>query len=75
MDNELDKAVLKEVQSIQKQSEEWQEVCGHIKTLITEWDHTKTEPIKLVADINNFLDHAFQYMPIALAEIKEYSKR
>ena len=71
--SEIDNAVLKDIQSLQKQKEDWVEVAAHVKDLITNWDHTKTDPVGVLSDINNFLDHAFCDMQSAKDDIKAYT--
>jgi len=57
--------------------ENWEDVAGYIKDLISDHDHVGDSPYKTISDINNILDTAFGDMDTIMKEInneKEINK-
>ena len=71
----VDKAVMEELKSIERQKEEWIAVCGYIKSMIGDYDHVNDDPLKLISGIIDILDAAFCYMPAAIEEINKAFER
>ena len=62
-------AITDELKSLERQKEDWITVCGYIKNIITEYDHTKDKTLQIIIDIDNILDDAFGHMPTAIEKI------
>ena len=48
----------------------WEEIAGHIKSLITDFDHVDDSPYQLISGINNVLDDAFGDMKTAIKKLE-----